>query len=262
MSFNKAAISLKKNTPKKFLSPKISTGTIPKKTIVHKKNCSFSKREYSKFLSFKSDYFPSKTIQRLQDEIIEYRNRSEEFQKEIKSLNKKIKETSSYFFRKKSSQEIRLQNGGAKDASGGLLGDPKFISEITSTYDVLIDLIELFLSSKASKNATSNKILENTSCSIDIYEPSINNEDDRRSVLIEQITQLILFKLNFLNSVFKLDLKKQIEKVNGWNFSKEITVKEKENISNLSIFSNLSSYKNKNTTFNNSVLSCKNKNFL
>ena len=75
------------------------------KVIHHKKTKSstFSNTNLSKgnINLFPSDPFTTKQIQNLQDELGEYKIKSEQFQKEIKTLNDKIKNANSALFHKK-----------------------------------------------------------------------------------------------------------------------------------------------------------------
>ena len=188
-------------------------------------------------------------LQKVQDELAECKKQCEDYQHKLKELKEK-----------ESNNESKYQI---------------ITSAIQSTYDILLEIIEMFFSPpKSNKDISLSKQQENISCSLDIYDASsiINNEDDKRTVLIEQIQQILVFKLNFLNKVFKLGLDRQIEKVKNWNISNfnnsnsnnnisniTYTKENKENLSTISNLSNLSTMKNKlqpQNNFNTSNSSC------
>ena len=180
-------------------------------------------------------------LQKVQDELAECKKQCEDYQLKIKELKENENNNESTF--------------------------QKITSAIQSTYDILLEIIEMFLSQpKGNKDISLSKQQENVSCSMDIYDASsiINNDDDKRTVLIEQIQQILVFKLNFLSKVFKLGLDKQIEKVKNWNISSfnnsnsnnnisniTYTKENKENLSTISNLSNLSNIKNKLQPQNN-----------
>lgn len=244
--FNKSPINLKKSPTNKHIFQNENSNI---KNKLHKKTKSstFSKTKNSISL-LSSDLVTNKRIQKLQDELSEYKIKSDQFQKEIKSLNDKIKKANSFFFRPKkpklqitkptSHPTFHNPNGKEGEIVTNII-NPKILKIIQSSYDVFLDIIELFLSQKPNKDQSFKRNSVNTSCSIDIYEPSILNEEDKRTALIEQIQNILIFKLNFLSSNFKFGLENQVERVKNWQ-----TTKEKENISNLSLYSNIS-FRNK-----------------
>lgn len=107
----------------------------------------------------------------------------------------------------------------------------------TSSLNILLDILELFILQKPSYT-TRDSVLrtntENISYSIDIYD-SYNNDDDRRVTLVEQIQSIVLTKLKFLSAALNLNLEKEISKVKNWNNY----INSNNNISNLSL-SNIS----------------------
>jgi hypothetical protein len=110
----------------------------------------------------------------------------------------------------------------------------------TSTLNILLDILELFIMQKPSYT-TRDSVLrtntENISYSIDIYD-SYNNDDDRRVTLVEQIQSIVLSKLKFLSVALNLILEKEISKVKNWSN----LINSNHNISNLSL-SNISQVK-------------------
>lgn len=90
---------------------------------------------------------------------------------------------------------------------------------IKSTLCILLEILEILLSS--TKQVYYNKeksLIDNISCSIDIYD-SYNNDEERRGSIIDQIQSLLLSKLNNIKRTSKIDLEKEIERVKSWNFN-------------------------------------------
>ncbi len=114
----------------------------------------------------------------------------------------------------------------------------KFEKPLTSTLGVLLDIIELNISTKPINTARdsvlkTNPNYENASYSIDIYESSYNCEEEKRNILIDQIQSLIISKLRYMQKFSGVNLEKEIIKVKSWN-----GVLNKENNSILSNISN------------------------
>lgn len=81
----------------------------------------------------------------------------------------------------------------------------------------LIEITELLLLSKSSAEKRASLIAaENASLSIDIYD-SYNNEDEKKSLLQEQIQSLLLEKFYYYKKQLNLDLEAEIEKIKNWN---------------------------------------------
>lgn len=204
-------------------------------------------------LSPSIDPSKNKDIEKLQNELMESKKLLLTYENKIKELTEKLEKTNS------------IQFPGIEDH--------KLTIAIQSSYDVLIEILELVLiQSKNQKDYSYNKQQENVSCSMDVYDTSsiINNDEDKKVVVFEQIQQILLFKLNTLNKLFKLGLEKQIDKVKNWNFNVLNTSinnisnirsnkDNKENISNISNLSYLSNQRNKiqQQNNNNSMSSCK-----
>jgi len=118
----------------------------------------------------------------------------------------------------------------------------KFGKILSSTLGVLLDIVELYISSKPFNTARDSVMKttlnnnENVSYSIDIYESNYNCEEDRRNILVEQIQSLIISKLRFMQSFSGLLLEKEIFKVKAWNAL--LLNKDRENNSILSNMSN------------------------
>jgi hypothetical protein len=144
--------------------------------------------------------------------------------------------------------------------SGGDGGNEKFEQKykqsesfLASTISVLLNVIEIFISQRSHMHKDSIlKTMSNhdVSCSsfekFEIYD-SYNMEDDKRTILIEQIQQIILSKLKFLQSVLGINLEKEIARVNSWGGMRDINM-------SLSNLSNIKGLKKENTK---ESISCK-----
>ena len=86
---------------------------------------------------------------------------------------------------------------------------------------------------------------------MDIYEQSVYTDEEKKSLIIEQIQQILVFKFNFLNKLYNLNLEKLCDKIKQWNFSSN-----KDKDTSFSSFSALSNNKkrNSNMSINNSDL--------
>ena len=169
----------------------------------------------------------AKTIQKLQDELNIYKVKSEKLEEEIMKLNLTIKEM------KEKNEKIAKKNEEEKNSEE----DSSFSSQkknplkkaISSAYDILIELVELILNQKTYKdkdkeNNSTQKQIENIS--MDIYEPSVYNDEERKSLLFEQIQQILIFKINFINKIYHLGLEKQCERIKNWNLNSINTTKD------------------------------------
>ena len=168
----------------------------------------------------------AKTIQKLQDEVNIYKEKSEKLEEEIMKLNLKIKEMT------EKNEKIAIKNEEEKNSEE----DSSFSSQkknplkkaISSAYDILIELVELILNQKTykekDKENNSTKQIENIS--MDIYEPCVYNDEERKSLLFEQIQQILIFKINFINKIYHLGLEKQCERIKNWNLNSINTPKD------------------------------------
>jgi hypothetical protein len=112
-------------------------------------------------------------------------------------------------------------------------------SFLASTISVLLNLIEIFISQRSHMHKDSIlKTMSNhdVSCSsfekFEIYD-SYNMEDDKRTILVEQIQQIILSKLKFLQSILGINLEKEINRVSSWGSSKDVSNMSLSNLSNI-----------------------------
>jgi len=158
-----------------------------------------------------------RTIHKLQEELNSYKLKSQKLEEEILQLNSKIKKKT-----EKNSIKEEEKNIEKKEEN-----DPQNIEQlkkiISSTYYILIEIIELILNQKYKDrdkdkdNTLTSRQIENIS--MDLYEQSISNDEDKKALLLEQIQQILIFKLNFMNKVYKLNLDKLCEKIKQWNFN-------------------------------------------
>jgi hypothetical protein len=90
---------------------------------------------------------------------------------------------------------------------------------------------------------------------MDIFEQSISNDEEKKALLLEQIQQILIFKLNFMNKIYKLNLDKLCERIKQWNFNiTKDNNKDKDNSFNsFSAFSN-NKKRLSNISINNSDL--------
>ena len=54
---------------------------------------------------------------------------------------------------------------------------------------------------------------------MDIYEQSVYTEEEKKSLILEQIQQILLFKINYINKLYNLNLEKLCDKIKQWNFN-------------------------------------------
>ena len=94
---------------------------------------------------------------------------------------------------------------------------------VTSTINILIDVIEILITQKmipinpnftkslsVSQN-TGQQGENNSNISIDMYD-SYNNEEEKKSNLVEQILSVIMVKMSYLKKTFNLDFDKEIQR--------------------------------------------------
>ena len=185
-----------------------------------------------------------KTIQKLQEELNLYKTKSLKSEEEILALNKKIKEITEKNTENK--EEEKNSENNINNISSNKVNKLKKL--IKSILDVFLDIIELILSQKINKeNYQTQKI--NESNSIDIYETNAYNDDEKRSIIFEQIQQILIFKLNYIKKLYNLKLDKHCERIKNWNL---LSMNNKENNKDISFssFSGLSTHNIKrNSTF-------------
>ena len=190
-----------------------------------------------------------RTIHKLQEELNSYKLKSQKLEEEILQLNLKIKEITEKNNIKE--EEKNIENNEENDPQN--LDKLKKI--ISSTYYILIEIIELMLGQKYKDkdNTLTYRQIENIS--MDIYEPSVSNDEEKKALLLEQVQQILIFKLNFMNKIYKLNLDKLCERIKQWNFN---TTKDnnKDKDTSFNSFSACSNNKKRlsNISINNSDL--------
>ncbi len=193
-----------------------------------------------------------KNYQKLQEELNMYKNKVQKLEEENIKLNFKIKEISERNAKKNEEEK----NSEEDNSSFSSQKKNPLKKAISSAYDILIELVELILNQKSYKdkdkdkdNNLTPKQIENIS--MDIYEPSVYNDEERRSLLFEQIQQILIFKINYINKMHHLGLEKQIDRIKNWNLN--ATKDNNKDFSFLS-FSALSNNKKRspNVSMNNS----------
>ena len=201
----------------------------------------------------------SKVIQKLQDELNIYKVKCQNLEDEKIKLNLKIKEIT------EKNEKITKKNEEEKNSeedNNSLSSQKKnpLKKAIISAYDILIELVELILNQKTYKEKDKDKDKENNSTkqleniSMDVYEPSVSNDEERKSLLFEQIQQILVFKINFINKIFHLGLEKQCERIKNWNLNCINTTKDNNKDISFSSFSAFSNNKKKslNVSMSNS----------
>ena len=196
----------------------------------------------------------NKIIQKLEEELNIYKNKCQKLEEEIINLNFKIKEISEK--NKKITKKNEEEKNSEEDNSSFSSQKKNPLKKaISSAYDILIELVELILNQKAYKEKDKENNLtpkHNENISMDIYESSIYNDEERKNILFEHIQQILIFKINFINKMYQLGLEKQCERVKNWNLNAMNATKD-NNFSFLS-FSAFSNNKKKspNVSMSNS----------
>ena len=183
----------------------------------------------------------TKTILKLQEELNLYKTKNQKLEEEIKILNFKIKEMTekSETIKKKKEEEKNSEDDNSSNSFSNKKNNNYLKKAIISAYEILIELIELILNQKNYKAKDKDYKLENIS--MDIYESSVYNDEERKNLLFDQIQQILLFKINFINKKYNLGLEKHCERIKNWNMNSiNIT---KDNINNIS-FSSFSAFSN------------------
>ena len=193
---------------------------------------------------------PMKTIQKLEEDLNAYKNKCQKLEEEIIKLNFKIKEISEKF--KKNEEE---KNSEEDNSSFSSQKKNPLKKAISSAYDILIELVELILNQKNYRDKESNLTpKQSENISMDIYEPSVYNDEERKALLFEHIQQILIFKINFVNKMYHLGLDKQYERVKNWNINTMNTTKDNNKDISFLSFSALSNNKKRspNVSISNS----------
>ena len=178
----------------------------------------------------------AKTIQKLQEELNIYKNKSQKLEEEVIKLNFKIKEIS-----EKNEKNNKEEEKNSEEDNNSFSSHKKntLKKALSSAYDILIEIVELILNQKTYKEKDNNLTpKQSENISMDIYEPSVYNDEERRALLFEQIQQIIIFKINFVNKMYHLGLEKQCERVKNWNLNNTKETNKDLSFLSFSAFSN------------------------
>ena len=181
----------------------------------------------------------TKNIQKLQEELNMYKTKSQKLEEEIIRLNFKIKEITEKNENMKLKKEEEKNSEDSSNSFSNKKATNSLKKAIISAYEILIELVELILNQKNYKIKDKDAKAQNIS--LDIYESSVYNDEERKTLLFEQIQQILIFKINFINKRYNLGLEKQCERIKNWNINSiNIT---KDNIKDIS-FSSFSAFSN------------------
>ena len=196
----------------------------------------------------------AKIIIKLQEELNIYKTKSQKLEEEIIQLNFKLKEMTekNENMKLKKEEEKNSEEDNSSNSFSNKKKTNSLKKAICSAYEILIELIELILNQKNYNKKDKDVKIENIS--MDMYESSVYNDEERKALLFEQIQQILIFKINFINKKYNLGLEKQCERIKNWNINTiNIT---KDNIKDIS-FSSFSAFSNNkkrslNISMNNS----------
>jgi len=201
---------------------------------------------------------------KLSEELLEYKLNNSKLKNEVSILNEKIKTLKQVIIMKTDENEMIKSNYSEiieeckKESEKVRKIHSEYISmkdiinkqsyHLNSIISIMIELIEIFVSSKSPYAFGNSNIMtrqsitinnENVSATdIDVYY-SYNNDEDKRNTLIEQIQGFLVAKLSMIKkSLHNVDIDKEIEKIKMWNFTKNANESE-INISNLRISKNI-----------------------
>ena len=195
----------------------------------------------------------TKTIHKLQEELNMYKTKSQKLEEEIIRLNFKIKEITekNETIRLKKEEEKNSEEDNSSNSFSNKHKTNSLKKAIASAYETLIELIELILNQKNYKVKDREFKAENIS--MDIYASSVYNDEERKSLLFDQIQQILIFKINFINKKYNLGLEKQCERIKNWNINTINITKDNNKDISFSSFSALSNNKKPlNISINNS----------
>ena len=196
----------------------------------------------------------AKTIHKLQEELNIYKTKSQKLEEEIIKLNFKIKEITekNENMKLKKEEEKNSEEDNSSNSFSNKQKTNPLKKAISSAYETLIELIELILNQKNYKIKDKETKVENIS--MDIYESSVYNDEERKALLFEQIQQILIFKINFINKKYNLDLEKQCDRIKNWNINSINITKDNNKDFSFSSFSTFSNNKKRslNISMNNS----------
>ena len=194
----------------------------------------------------------AKTIHKLQEELNIYKTKSQKLEEENIKLNFKIKEITEKNENMKLKKEEEKNSEDSSNSFSNKKNTNSLKKAISSAYDILIELIELILNQK--NYSIKDKDAKTQNISMDMYESSVYNDEERKALLFEQIQQILIFKINFINKRFNLGLEKQCDRIKNWNINAINTTKDNNKDISFSSFSAFSNNKKRslNISINNS----------
>ena len=194
----------------------------------------------------------AKTIHKLQEELNIYKTKSQKLEEEKIKLNFKIKEITEKNENMKLKKEEEKNSEDSSNSFSNKKNTNSLKKAISSAYDILIELIELILNQK--NYSIKDKDAKAQNISMDMYESSVYNDEERKALLFEQIQQILIFKINFINKRFNLGLEKQCDRIKNWNINAINTTKDNNKDISFSSFSAFSNNKKRslNISINNS----------
>lgn len=169
----------------------------------------------------------------IQDELLELKLLNSKMKNDITILNDKIKSLEGIIAIKTKEKE-QMKNNYEQlllNVKNEVLKENKtqidqlldnYNAVLCSVLSLLIDVCEVFLIKNNSNNNSNTNVngknirtiqIEN---SVDVFD-SFNNDQDKRSSLLDQIQGLLLGKMSYIKRVLELPLEKEIEKVLNWS---------------------------------------------
>ena len=248
-------MSLQIDVKKKVVKGKKPSYKLIQLSQNYKKPIKISEHNNNINITTKSDNSNNaKTIHKLQEELNIYKTKSQKLEEEIIKLNFKIKEITekNENMKLKKEEEKNSEEDNSSNSFSNKHKTNSLKKAISSAYETLIELIELILNQKNYKIKDKETKAENIS--MDIYESSVYNDEERKALLFEQIQQILIFKINFINKKYNLGLEKQCDRIKNWNINSINITKDNNKDFSFSSFSTCSNNKKRslNISMNNS----------
>lgn len=182
----------------------------------------------------------NESLFKIKEEILDLKEKNQKLMNENEYLRQKLNIAD-----KTIEQRYQIQQNAIDNE---IINDKRYdnlLSQSQSLLEMFVDIVEIFLFQTKNITRDSARMMhnnDNISFSIDVYEPSVYTEDDRRMSLLEQIQSLISFKVKIFQDQFGINIENMKGRVNDWNKS---YLKDKDNTSNSFSFSNISQIKSK-----------------
>ena len=237
-------MSIQIEIKKKIAKPKKQSGKLIQYSQNNKKsvklfNSNLDHGHKNENTSYSHNNNNNKIIHKLEEELNTYKTKSQKQEEEIMKLNLKIKEITENNEKMKNNKKEEEKNAeNNENFSSAKFNQLK--KALSSTYSILIEIIELILNQKYKDNTSTSRQMENLS--MDVYEQTVYTDEEKKSLLLEQIQQILIFKINFMNKLYKLNLEKLCDKIKQWNFTVN-----KDKDASFSSFSAISNNKKRNS---------------